>query len=64
MGCGCNKARPRTAVAAPAPTLYRVILDGGSGKVAFQTHTPGTAQAVAKNYPGSIIDPDPGDATP
>lgn len=60
MGCGCNKTRPRTAAGAPAPTLHCVVLDGGKGKVAFQTHNPVTARAVAKNYPGSIIDPDPG----
>ncbi|MER6632888.1 hypothetical protein ABT301_32490 [Streptomyces sp. NPDC000987] len=36
-----------------------MVLDGGKGRVAFQTHNPDTARAVARNYPGSIIDPDP-----
>ncbi|WP_019061703.1 hypothetical protein [Streptomyces prunicolor] len=63
MACGCNKPRPRSASAAPVRTLYRVVLDGGKGKTAFQTHAPATAQAVAKNYPGSIVDPDPGEAS-
>ncbi|CAM5477755.1 hypothetical protein GCM10010345_11850 [Streptomyces canarius] len=59
MGCGCNKGRARTAAPVPDRTLYRVVLDGGNGKVAFQTHSLATAQAVSKNYPGSLIDPDP-----
>ncbi|MEU0058684.1 hypothetical protein [Streptomyces sp. NPDC006334] len=61
MGCGCDKGSmaARTASGAPVRTLFRVVLDGGKGKVAFQTHNPVTARAVAKNYPGSIVEPDP-----
>jgi hypothetical protein len=53
MGCGCNKPRTRAASAVPARILHRVVLDGGKGKVAFQTHNPVMAENVAKNYPGS-----------
>ncbi|WP_406321844.1 hypothetical protein [Streptomyces sp. NBC_00519] len=59
MGCGCNKPRTRTPSASaggkPARVLHRVVLDGGNGKVAFQTHNPQAAKNVAKNYPGSVV---------
>lgn len=62
MGCGCNKPRTRTASAsasaAPARTLHRVVLDGGKGKVAFQSHNPAVAKSVARNYPGSVVLPE------
>ncbi|MFF0206443.1 hypothetical protein [Streptomyces althioticus] len=35
--------------------LHQVVLDGGKGRVAFQSHDKGTAQAVARSYPGSIV---------
>ncbi|GGZ73270.1 hypothetical protein ACFOOM_00900 [Streptomyces echinoruber] len=61
MGCGCGKQR--TVVTAsgarvPAP-LYKVVLQGGEGAVVFQTHDLAKARTVNKNYPGSVIDPDP-----
>ncbi|MER6563323.1 hypothetical protein ABT300_37475 [Streptomyces sp. NPDC001027] len=59
MGCGCNKPRirPPSAPASgkPARVLHRVVLNGGKGKVAFQTHNPEAAKSVAKNYPGSVV---------
>jgi hypothetical protein len=57
MGCGCNKPRTRTPSASgkPARVLHRVVLDGGKGKVAFQSHNPQAAKNVAKSYPGSVV---------
>ncbi|MDQ0962025.1 hypothetical protein QFZ66_005903 [Streptomyces sp. B4I13] len=59
MGCGCNKPRTRAPSASAswklARVLHRVVLDGGKGKVAFQTHNPQAAKNVANNYPGSVV---------
>ncbi|MBT3167549.1 hypothetical protein HTV80_31330 [Streptomyces sp. Vc74B-19] len=56
MGCGCgSKNRAYSSNGRPARVLHQVVLDGGKGRVAFQSHDKGTAQAVARSYPGSIV---------
>jgi hypothetical protein len=57
-GCGCGSGRAR-ARSGPTRTLYQVVLDGESHRVAFQTHDPAAAKSVARNYPGSRVEPDP-----
>ncbi len=64
MGCGCgSKHRAYSSNGRPARVLHQVVLNGGKGRVAFQSHDKGTAQAVARSYPGSIVRED-GAATP
>lgn len=56
MGCGCgSKNRAYSSNGRPPRVLHQVVLDGGNGRVAFQSHDKGTAQAVARSYPGSIV---------
>lgn len=56
MGCGCGSARARSGT---TRTLYKVMVGDKTPRVAFQAHNPETAKNVARNYPGSRIDPDP-----
>ncbi|MGA5418025.1 hypothetical protein [Streptomyces pseudogriseolus] len=55
MGCGCSKNRAYSSNGRPDRVLHQVVLDGGKGRVAFQSHDKGTAQAVSRSYPGSIV---------
>ncbi|MFI1956958.1 hypothetical protein ACH46L_03455 [Streptomyces althioticus] len=56
MGCGCgSKNRAYSSSGRPRRVLHQVVLDGGKGRVAFQSHDKGAAQAVARSYPGSIV---------
>lgn len=58
MGCGCGSGSTRARSGTPR-TLYKVMVGDATPRVAFQTHSPVTAKNVARNYPGSRIDPDP-----
>ncbi|MEZ3180794.1 hypothetical protein KYY02_19500 [Streptomyces pimonensis] len=56
MGCGCaSKNRARSSNGTAPRVLHQVVLDGGQGRVAFQSHDVGQARAVARSYPGSIV---------
>ncbi|MER6146236.1 hypothetical protein ABT174_40640 [Streptomyces sparsogenes] len=61
MGCGCGGARKLSTGARSdtrtGKTLYQVVLNGGTGRVAFQTHNETLASNVARNYAGSIVLP-------
>ena len=61
MACGACSSRTR-ARSGPARTLYKVMVSSTPERVAFQTHDLAMAKTVARNYPGSRIEPDP-DAT-
>jgi len=71
MACGSCGQGVKLGPGAAAPyargtggrTLYRVVTNGGAGKVAFQTHDVSLARKVRGNYPGAVIEPDP-DAAP
>lgn len=62
MACGACASRNR-ARSGTARTLYKVVLGSNPERVAFQTHDPAMAKTVARNYPGSRIDPDPDAST-
>ncbi|MDX3067090.1 hypothetical protein PV518_33785 [Streptomyces sp. ND04-05B] len=68
MGCGCGGARKQSTGTRPASragkTLYQVVLNGGTGRTAFQTHNEALAKQVAGNYPGSVVRPDSATETP
>lgn len=56
MGCGCaSKNRARSSNGTTPRVLHQVVLDGGKGRVAFQSHDPVQARSVARAYPGSIV---------
>lgn len=60
MACGaCGSSSRALARSGPAPTLYQVVLNGGEGRTAFQTHDVALARRVSANYPGSVLVPDP-----
>jgi hypothetical protein len=64
MACGaCGSSGRSRARSGPTRTLYQVVLDGGAGRTAFQTHDLTLARNVSRNYPGSVLAPDP-DASP
>ncbi|PWI06522.1 hypothetical protein DIZ27_32800 [Streptomyces sp. NWU339] len=56
MGCGCgSKTRARSSNSRSPRTLHQVVLDGGKGRVAFQSTDKEQARSVARSYPGSIV---------
>lgn len=60
MACSaCGSSGRTRARSGPARTLYQVVLDGGAGRTAFQTHDLTLARTVSSNYPGSVLKPDP-----
>lgn len=59
MACGACASRAQARGGAPARTLYQVVLDGGAGRTAFQTHDLTLARKISGNYPGSMLVPDP-----
>jgi hypothetical protein len=64
MACGACSSRTLARSGTVARTLYQVVLDGGNGRTAFQTHDLPLARRVRDNYPGStLVPPDP-DAAP
>jgi hypothetical protein len=62
MACGACSSRVR-ARSGTQQTLYKVMVNSNPERVAFQTHDPALAKTVARNYPGSHIDPDPDAST-
>lgn len=60
MACGaCGSGGRSRARSGAARTLYQVVLDGGDGRTAFQTHDLTLARKVSGNYPDSVLKPDP-----
>ena len=72
MACGSCGQRARgtgpavatSMSASGGSTLYKVVLNGGEGNVAYQTNNVDLARKVRDNYPGSVLDPDPDAAEP